>query len=236
MADEQSASIGGAGLTFGVATIDTASAVAGGWAQTAAQFMSTFETVGTATLGLGAVAGGVYGAGAAYANGGNPIVGGITGSVTSILGSATTATFVTVGVALEFTPVGLAALGVVGVIAGVAVTIGSENTVARLFEASNPAGPDPWLADITMYRNLFLHREPIGAMAEWLVIQQIDSRIGPIRTVQMAINVRPGADAMCDALSRFVDLYARLSRLADFAARIAPYAARPPNFVLRSGE
>jgi hypothetical protein len=90
---------------------------------------------------------------------------------------------------------------------------------------------DPWLADITDYRNLFLHREHMGAMAKWLVVQERESPIGPVRTIEMAINTRPGAESSCDALVRFVDLYERLCRLADFAATLAPYAATPPALV-----
>jgi hypothetical protein len=34
--------------------------------------------------------------------------------------------------------------------------------LARLLEVADPKMPDPWLADITEYRNLFLHREHIS--------------------------------------------------------------------------
>jgi hypothetical protein len=107
----------------------------------------------------------------------------------------------------------------------------SDALAHRLFEASDAATPDPWLADITEYRNLFLHREHIGAMAPWLVIEERDSPVGPVRTVVMAIDTRPGSEVRCDALTRFVDLYGRLCRLADFAAGLAPFAATPPEFV-----
>jgi hypothetical protein len=90
---------------------------------------------------------------------------------------------------------------------------------------------DPWLADITEYRNLFLHREHIGATAKWLVMEERESPIGPVHTIMMAINTRSGAETICDALVRFVDLYAKLCRLADFAATLASYAATPPAFV-----
>lgn len=107
----------------------------------------------------------------------------------------------------------------------------NDPLVVRLFEASDLAMPDPWLADITEYRNLFLHREHIGAMAKWLVVQEQQSPIGPVRTIVMAINTRPQAEGTCDALARFVDLYGRLCRLADFAATQAPHAATPPAFI-----
>jgi len=76
-----------------------------------------------------------------------------------------------------------------------------------------------------------LHREHMGATAKWLTLEEHDSSVGPVRTVNMSINVRPGAAAMCDALTRFITLYNELCRLADFAATLAPYAAEPPHFV-----
>jgi hypothetical protein len=107
----------------------------------------------------------------------------------------------------------------------------NDSLVARLLEVSDDKAADPWLADITDYRNLFLHREHMGAMAKWLVVEERESTIGSVRTIMMAINTRPGAEETCDALVRFVDLYARLCRLADFAITLAPYAAIPPAFV-----
>jgi hypothetical protein len=107
----------------------------------------------------------------------------------------------------------------------------NDALLARLLEASDDKAADPWLADFTKYRNVFLHQEPIGVMAKWLVVEERDSPVGPVRSIRMAINTRPGAATACDALVRFVDLYARLCRLADFAVALAPYAATPPAFV-----
>ena len=107
----------------------------------------------------------------------------------------------------------------------------ADNLVARLLAAADSQAPDPWLADIIEYRNLFLHRGHMGLIAKWLVLEEHDSALGPVRTVKMAINVRPGAATMCDALTRFVVLYSGLCRLADFAATLAPYAAEPLHLV-----
>jgi len=107
----------------------------------------------------------------------------------------------------------------------------SDVLVQRLFEASDVTTPDPWLHDIGEYRNLFLHREHIGAMAPWLVVEERDSPVGLVRTLLMTINTRPGVETTCDALTRFVDLYGRLCRLADFAATLAPFEATPLAFV-----
>ena len=114
------------------------------------------------------------------------------------------------------------------------VTARSDALVAYLLQVSDINAPDPWLADITEYRNLFLHREHIGAVAKWLVMEERQSPIGPVRTVTMAINTRPGAEATCDALVRFADLYSRLCHLADFAATLAPYPAIAPAFIATS--
>jgi len=107
----------------------------------------------------------------------------------------------------------------------------ADDLIVRLLAAADAQASDPWLADITEYRNLFLHREHMGATAKWLTLEEHDSSVGPVRTVNMSINVRPGAAAMCDALTRFITLYNELCRLADFAATLAPYAAEPPHFV-----
>jgi hypothetical protein len=107
----------------------------------------------------------------------------------------------------------------------------NDDLIMRLLAASDAKASDPWLADITEYRNLFLDRDQIGAMAKWLCLQGNETTFGPVRTIRMEIDVRPGADATCDALTRFVMLYNQLCRLADFAAPLAPHAATPPNFV-----
>lgn len=106
----------------------------------------------------------------------------------------------------------------------------SDALVQRLLQDSDETAADPWLRDIGEYRNLFLHREHIGAMARWLVVEERHTPSGPVRAIAMAINTRPGADTTCDALARFVDLHARLCRLADFAVQLAPYDATPPAF------
>jgi len=110
----------------------------------------------------------------------------------------------------------------------------SDPLIAALLQASDASSADPWLSDITEYRNLFLHREHIGAgqMANRLMVQERETPAGPVRTLVMTINVRPDAEVTCDALTRFADLYVRLGRLAHFAAPLAPYEAKAPEFVV----
>lgn len=88
--------------------------------------------------------------------------------------------------------------------------------VAHLLAASDPTTTDPWLADITDYRNLFVHREHIGAgkAANRLVLQERQSPVGAVRTITMPMQIRPGAQVTRDALTRFFDLYRKLCGLA----------------------
>ena len=110
----------------------------------------------------------------------------------------------------------------------------NDPLIARLLDASNSEQADPWLSDLTEYRNLFLHREHIGAMAKWLMIEERDTNVGSVRSIMLSINTRPDAETTCDALTRFVDLYGRLCRLADLAASLAPYPPTPLHFVSTS--
>jgi hypothetical protein len=107
----------------------------------------------------------------------------------------------------------------------------NDDLIVRLLAASDAEASDPWLFDLAEYRNLFLHRDPIGAMAKWLCLLEQETAFGPVRTIKMEIDVRPGTATTSDALTRFVALYNQLCRLADFAASLAPHAATPPNFV-----
>jgi hypothetical protein len=110
----------------------------------------------------------------------------------------------------------------------------SDALVLRLLEASDCGSSDPWLADITNFRNQFLHREHMGASepSNWLMVEERESALGKVRTITMAVHVRPGDQAICDALARFVGLYANLCRLADFAGTLAPYPAKPLHLTL----
>ena len=109
----------------------------------------------------------------------------------------------------------------------------SDPLIAALLQAIDTSGPDPWLHDVGEYRNLFLHREPLGANdhARWLKLTEASSRYGLVLQLTLEIGLRPGNPQTCDGLSRFVDLHDQLCRLADFAATLAPFPAEPPAFV-----
>jgi hypothetical protein len=62
----------------------------------------------------------------------------------------------------------------------------NDDLITRLLAASDGSAPDPWLADITEHRNLFLRRDHIGAMAKWLCLEERETALGPVRTIKMA--------------------------------------------------
>jgi hypothetical protein len=107
----------------------------------------------------------------------------------------------------------------------------AEPLVAALLEASDEALADPWLRDITDYRNMFLHSEPMtnNEHARWLALVERETPYGKARLIEMQIPFRAGLPNTCEALCRFVELHARMCRLADFAARHAKYAPIVPH-------
>lgn len=104
--------------------------------------------------------------------------------------------------------------------------------VSDMLAAYDPAGPDPWLHELTEYRNLFLHRQPIGRRgANWLRYEERehDGLTIPIVTMPLSDDdpFAPGADA----LLRFVILHRKMTGLLDQAADAAPHPATFPHFV-----
>lgn len=110
----------------------------------------------------------------------------------------------------------------------------TDPLVTRILTAWDAAAPDPWLHDLGEYRNLFLHRQPLGAdeRSQWLRLVEHTGAHGRTLLVTMEIELRPGRTEVCDALARFVELHGKLCRLADFAAILARYASRPAIFVV----
>lgn len=104
--------------------------------------------------------------------------------------------------------------------------------VSEMLAAYDPGSPDPWLYELTEYRNLFLHRQPIGrGGADWLQYEerQHDGLTIPIVIMPLADNdpFAPGADA----LLRFVRLYRKMAILLNGAADAAPHPATFPHVV-----
>lgn len=109
----------------------------------------------------------------------------------------------------------------------------ADPLVGRILDAWDKGAPDPWLHDLGEYRNLFLHRQPLGAgeHSRWLRLVEHNGGHRRALLITMQIECRPGVPDLCDALTRFVGLYEKLCRLADFAATLAAYAPMPTTFV-----
>jgi hypothetical protein len=108
----------------------------------------------------------------------------------------------------------------------------NDPMISAMLQAWDASQPDPWLHDLTEYRNLFLHREPLGANehARWLSLVQRETAHGRVVTAQMLLPARPNSNQVCDALMRFVELFGKLCRFSDALAVYAKYAPEPLHF------
>ena len=105
----------------------------------------------------------------------------------------------------------------------------SAPVVSDMLAAYDPASSDPWLHKLTEYRNLFLHRQPMGRSgADWLQYEErkYDGLTIPIVTMPLADDdpFTPGADA----LLTFVGLYRKMTILLNQAADAAPHPSTFP--------
>jgi hypothetical protein len=93
---------------------------------------------------------------------------------------------------------------------------------------------DPWLADLTEYRNVFLHREPImvNDLSNRLVLVAVQSALGATHRLHLPILFRPGSTDVCEAFDRFAVLHDRLCHLADLTAKHAKYEPKPPSYMV----
>ena len=101
-----------------------------------------------------------------------------------------------------------------------------------MLTAYDPASLDPWLRELTEYRNLFLHRQPLGRRgAGWLRYEERshDGLTIPVVTMPLADDdlFAPGADA----LLRFIGLYRKMTDLLDQAADASPHPSTFPHIV-----
>jgi hypothetical protein len=111
----------------------------------------------------------------------------------------------------------------------------SEPIVATMLDAYDSGSEDPWLHDLSQYRNLFLHQKPLGSpeAARWLIYdeREHDGAVYPL--IEMPLGADDPSAPGQDALLRFVDLHRRMTALLDAAASHAPYHASPPHFLVR---
>ncbi len=110
---------------------------------------------------------------------------------------------------------------------------------ARKAEAAQPTAlalsrgwadaEDPWLKQLTDYRNLFLHRGPMGARGFESAprLTATATRHGEVRTLVLPIPRRLGGPDTVDALTQFVRLHWQMFRLAADLAASASYVSTP---------
>lgn len=108
-------------------------------------------------------------------------------------------------------------------------SIKSDPIALALDRAYNTEGEDPWLFDLSEYRNLFLHREPIGTNehAQWLTTKEHANVHGVALLIEMLVPASSKSTTTCEALVRFIELHAKMCRLADFVASFSLYKAEP---------
>jgi len=108
----------------------------------------------------------------------------------------------------------------------------SEAIVSDMLAAYDPEGDDPWLYELTEYRNRFLHRQPMGAsgVAPWLRYEETKRNDLSFPRVELPITDREGQSGM-DALKQFIALYRRMTTLSASAIQHAPYDSDLPHFV-----
>ncbi|HLO76356.1 MAG TPA: hypothetical protein VK196_07865, partial [Magnetospirillum sp.] len=109
----------------------------------------------------------------------------------------------------------------------------AEPFVAALAAGWDEASSDRWLYDLGEYRNLFLHREPMGTGlgVDGVFIAERPCQLGVVRTLRMEIPVHQDASQRVEALERFLYLYRRLLELLGRLADQARYPAEVPHFV-----
>jgi hypothetical protein len=110
----------------------------------------------------------------------------------------------------------------------------SDNVVARMLTAYDGAAQDPWLYELTEYRNEFLHRSPFGTARNQHLMKLLMKDIGEVRcpVLHMPLSADDRWAPGEDALRRFVTLSRRMDDLCAMAAKAAPYESTPPHFVV----
>jgi len=109
-----------------------------------------------------------------------------------------------------------------------------SSVLDQMLAAYASGSADPWLYELSEYRNEFLHRSPFGTARNRHLLQLTIKEIGqlhcPLLHMPLSADDRwaPGEDA----LKRFITLYRRMIDLLTVAAEAAPYERTPPHFVV----
>src|SRR5665213_408043 len=111
----------------------------------------------------------------------------------------------------------------------------SEPVVATMLQAYDSGTKDPWLHELTQYRNLFLHQQPLGSSgaAPWLRYDEREHSGVIFPFIEMPLGTDDPSAPGRDALLRFVDLHRRMTALLDAAVPHAPYPATLPQILAR---
>lgn len=90
---------------------------------------------------------------------------------------------------------------------------------------------DPWLKQLTDYRNLFLHRGPMGARGFESAprLAERDTAQGKLRTLDIPIPRYIDSEEMVDALMLFIRLHWLIFNLAAQVASRSPYPSTRPS-------
>lgn len=105
--------------------------------------------------------------------------------------------------------------------------------VADMLCAYDSKSPDPWLFELTEYRNLFLHRKPIGQSgADYLQYHECHYQGLIIPIINMPLGDDDPFAPKQDALLRFLRIYRLMTNLLNRGADSARYAATFPSIVI----
>lgn len=104
--------------------------------------------------------------------------------------------------------------------------------LSEMLEAYDREGSDPWLWELTDYRNRFTHREPIGGgAARWLRYVDMQRNGFTVPLIELPLSSEEGEP---DALGHFVGFYRRMTKLLGKAAANAPFDSAFPHFIVKS--
>ena len=109
----------------------------------------------------------------------------------------------------------------------------AEPVVSDFLAAYDATSADPWLFELTQYRNLFLHRQPLGGSdsGRWLTYREIDRPGFKVPVIEMPLGDDDPSAPGRDALLRFIELYRKLTEFFGKAATSAPHPDTLPHFV-----
>ncbi|MGK7866274.1 hypothetical protein [Falsiroseomonas sp. E2-1-a20] len=104
-----------------------------------------------------------------------------------------------------------------------------EPIVDKVLRGYDQTSSDPWLADLSEYRNEFLHRRPLGSGegARWLRLCEYERNGVIYPFIEMPLGPSDSSAPGQDSLHRFVSLQRCMTALMRDAAASARYAATP---------